>query len=1112
MAIVAGDVVLIYTVVGSTNFWVYSSSGVLKISKTFSPAPVNVFTVNGVVFLHRGGGVLTRLDENANELDSRTITAGGQGRVAAINTRGFIQTGSAAVTAVDAYNNIIGTVTAPSYLSDGYPLGADSGDDVLYLMEDPGGAGDIIQQVKISTGVKTTLFNTPSGAFTPNTSYVSEAWGVLKLASGKYIVGVLYENVSTLQFSSALYRVSASGAVEQTFSSGALSANGLFGQLSHVFGDSDAFWVTNYTGGAKKIKASDGTVLVTITLPIGTKNPASDQNTKAFAVIADRPAPSTPPETNNQAPCCSDTPGEATTGGQAGTTAVTPAIVQESWVRTAAGGGAVDVVADVDEGEDWSAERGAPNAWIAVTIQKQPTSEGTLEYRSSMSTLADPDSYYGGLKVGEVNTWNTVERALSDWKGEFEVGTFSVVLNDRSGRWRALLGSDTTKWVTGADLVLRLISEAGRKAGDTPRRLFAGKIARPEPRGNRQFGLVAEALLGSQYGPYDLDKPVLSRTWGDWGATVPDDVKNKPVPFLWGEVSDRGTVDTDGVSKESGMIVPTYLGEVFVGSTPGTPPVAATFLHPPSGLTITIHGTGVTVAAACAVSAKNENGQTTMGTVVQVPNYPKNPTSSFYASWTWNAPDNGTATSYQVYIREGGGVPRYQLDEMNNGGSFTDPETAYTDDGDDSHFKTFYPPPPTTNTAQITGGSPGSSGTSLFYGVYGLLGHAGQVIDVYASDLEASPTYVKVQSSEIGTGKSFLVPGESGWPYPDNFLEKNGQRWFFFLAKGPKSEAHKSGQMPLRVNLAGWDDDNDGTGLVIDQAWRVYQDILTQLILGDGGRGYWEGARLTIPTFPNDASIPMIKSTTFEDAQDVTKIFTSDSIGYRLAVYLADETVTRRQLIATLNDNIGGRVGPNAIGQTIASHLDDTMDASSSPRVLQFRDILQWPDPSYSDNEIENLIEYEFDFTPAEQTYRGTPDPVASATSLAGYGERKASKRSWPYIRDANVATDRIGRELLHRSTIPRMQPIVLDLRGMQYEVGQVIRASHKDGVGSVDGDVDTPFYIERHIADLARGTVTLVGREVGYLFSSAFPITLAADGEDDGVLFADGESGGELR
>ena len=562
------------------------------------------------------------------------------------------------------------------------------------------------------------------------------------------------------------------------------------------------------------------------------------------------------------------------------------------------------------------------------------------------------------------------------------------------------------------------------------------------------------------------------------------------------------------------MVVPTYLGEVFVGSTPGTPPVTATYLHPPSGLTITIHGTGITVAAACAVSAKNENGQTTMGTVVQVANYPKNPTASFYASWTWNAPDNGTAKSYQVYIREGGGVPRYQLDEMNNGGSYVNPETAYTDDGDDSHFKTFYPPPPSTNTAQITGGSPGSSPTSLFYGVYGLLGNVGRVLDVYASDLESSPTYVKVQASEIGSGKSFLIPGASGWPYADDFVEKNGQRWFIMLVKGPKSDAHKSGQMPIRVNLAGWDDNNDGSGLIIDQGWRVYQDVLTQLVVGDnpsdGGQGYWLGSKLTIPSFPNDPTIPMIKSTSFEDAQDVTKIFTGDGIGYRVCVYLNDAGTTARDFIAEMNQNLGGALGMNAQGQLMASLLDDTMDTAGSTELIQHRDILRWDDPTYSDNEIENSITYEFDYNYAEQKFRSQELNVTDTVSLAGYGERRSDKHSWRWIRDANVALDRVGRELLHRSNIPRRQPIVTDLRGLNIEIGDVIIASHQDGVGGVNGDEQTPFYVERHIADISQGTVTLVCREVSYLLNTFFSPTIveASDTSDIGTIFDVGEPG----
>ncbi len=90
----------------------------------------------------------------------------------------------------------------------------------------------------------------------------------------------------------------------------------------------------------------------------------------------------------------------------------------------------------------------------------------------------DPPTYYHGFKEGTILSVDRVTRGLSsDDDGTNEAQSFSITFSDVNRYWRGILGrTDLARIIINKTLKLRMISNTGRLAGDTPRTVALGLV------------------------------------------------------------------------------------------------------------------------------------------------------------------------------------------------------------------------------------------------------------------------------------------------------------------------------------------------------------------------------------------------------------------------------------------------------------------------------------------------------------------------------------------------------------------------------------------------------------------------------------------------------------
>lgn len=710
--------------------------------------------------------------------------------------------------------------------------------------------------------------------------------------------------------------------------------------------------------------------------------------------------------------------------------------------------------------------------WIEITIEAG-TPDTTI--RLAPRPWPDPPSYYGGLKRGRLTRLGDVLRSLSDRSGSPTVARFNVEAFDPDGSLRALL--DTLTYLTRADLTYYL---ASARAHDLdvlaePRVAFRGQVLTPAPRPGRLFTIDAESRMGTRYGPFDYDAPVLKRAYGtDDFPNLPRDNQGKAVRFLWGEKSDEGTTSQvpgpglDRLDVAKGELLP-----VACGYLPGTTP---SYLLPPVNLQVAITGSGPTKRVRIAVTFRNANGETTP-TILEVANYPAHPgpfpgPATYYAEWTWDDPNSPPVASGRVFLDNLDGTGWHNLDA----GYLT-----YTDDGDDDHWKSLYPGPPTVNGAV--------AGTAQRF--YCVSANPGRIITIYRSDLAQAPAYVPVGIAEVGPGNVFdLGPDDTGYVY----TAASGREYFGFLARGPAADAHDSGAMPFRVNACGWHDDGTPPRL-IDRAAYVYQDVITQL-QGNGGQGWQGGPRLTIPTFASSPAVPILQSSSFEAVQQTTIADMATPDGAKATVVLASFDLTWRQWLEGMNRTFQFDSGENHHGQFLLALQAAVPDLTVGPLLREYIDLRRVEDAGEPHpDEIENALDYQFD--PSDDGgFRSGLIPLSDPPSIAGYGLRKRPQSlDLVYTRDAATAAWSAFRYLTDHAVAPRYPAVVSKFRkALAIELGTQFRVEHSDfGPGIVT------VYCRDQGASVARGEVTLRGRRRG-----AVVVLVVAGDDTAGSSWAD--------
>lgn len=204
-----------------------------------------------------------------------------------------------------------------------------------------------------------------------------------------------------------------------------------------------------------------------------------------------------------------------------------------------------------------------PTLWAEFATGEHSESgwSNLTAYRWSTRPLAHAGSYEGGFKEGRVESWEPIERTLSDPSGHYEASRFGFTIRDTDRLARGLQGGFTTEHLVNREASIKLVSEAGGVAGTDPRIIARGKIRDPKPIDNLRFQFLGDDIIGADF--MAGSKKVCQRTiTRELFPDVHRDLIGHAQPIIYGEVSDAGATDEDGNTAAKGLIPVFWVGTV----------------------------------------------------------------------------------------------------------------------------------------------------------------------------------------------------------------------------------------------------------------------------------------------------------------------------------------------------------------------------------------------------------------------------------------------------------------------------------------------------------------------------------------------------------------------
>jgi hypothetical protein len=221
---------------------------------------------------------------------------------------------------------------------------------------------------------------------------------------------------------------------------------------------------------------------------------------------------------------------------------------------------------------------GYPPSYTACTGGGQPatasdpadqqTGDGMVVPRVHLQwTLADATvrrfgaydfvSSNGGAVSGRVLSWGAVATTLADREGSFRTFSTTVVLADADRAIRNIL--DLAPRVGGTEVVF-WIEDA--HAGALPRALARGVLSDWRTGSDRlTVELDVTDPLGYRYSSVSLDRPVPDGVISAiWAPQCPEQNRNRPIPIIYGEVSDDYTWSLDPARIPAGIVPCIHVG------------------------------------------------------------------------------------------------------------------------------------------------------------------------------------------------------------------------------------------------------------------------------------------------------------------------------------------------------------------------------------------------------------------------------------------------------------------------------------------------------------------------------------------------------------------------
>lgn len=767
----------------------------------------------------------------------------------------------------------------------------------------------------------------------------------------------------------------------------------------------------------------------------------------------------------------------------------------------------------VDPTEIELADGGIGLTWVELTDRA-----GDLHVWSKVA-LPDPSTYFGGYKDDRVVTWGRLSRALSDRAGQFEATDFSWTVADTDRALRSLLSTDATKFFRNRPAVVRMIDDASWRLKKTPRTVIRGYVDDYQPDARLGFTFKAQDLLTAKFaavGQKPATVPTRLITAADFPA-CPADTLTRPVPVIYGQVSDTNIVGVPGPS--AGVVAldltAPVVQEHVMNAIPGT---LAYQLGNPAGRPVW----ATLVAIRNGVAGPSSDVMTTAPWLF---GNPPDPLATTGVKISWNHVEQ--AQSYRLYVADASDFDPFGSKGTATKARYIDHDITTFDGAYGRNFSIDLSdwtvgtdalgPPTTVMVDQGKGAYPpiyvgDQIVATTNYHKFLVAGHTVKSIDELY--VEANRLKLQTDATIAGAGGAWLVPGYQGWADAfgaTRYEVVNGHRYTVIYGRVGNILADRaagtvplmgSDTVPLALSVQGIEAMGDGTGALITNLHVQYLHILQNWIL----RTYQDGAWLTTPAFEDDPDLLQIDEDSFAAVQTIAAQRLSG--GYVGAGVLgADgEVLTIRDLIARLNLSADVDSGFNRKCPFMISMVDESIGSLHS--AVPLTDVLHIFSESFSVKDDlgshANIIPvtYARDYSGRADTPGGAGGGTTNgwlhafeardSTSITNYttgdvtGEFPAPALELQFVRHQATAEDVAFRRLLRQKDPPRVVTFALGLTGMNYELGDVLSLTHYEGVGP-SGWVGNPVRILRHDADPDQFQVVLECVDMQTLFAGAF-------------------------
>lgn len=329
---------------------------------------------------------------------------------------------------------------------------------------------------------------------------------------------------------------------------------------------------------------------------------------------------------------------------------------------------------------------------------------------------------------------------------------------------------------------------------------------------------------------------------------------------------------------------------------------------------------------------------------------------------------------------------------------------------------------------------------------------------------------------EVTAPAFWLAPYHPNWPFAEVYRDINGRRYtLLYTTIDPLPDQ-------ILVDVQGIEEAGDGTGALLERLPLIYRHVLRNQIFGT----YDAGPYLPAPVYEDDPTLTLVDEASL-DAVDARQqaLLPGGFLGAGV-LGAGGEFVSTLELIARLNRSGGWNTGFSRKNQLFVSFEWVTPAiVAAAGRLDGVLDFLagQFGITDRQEEHANRLLaHWTRDYTGTSGGEWFAAEVGQDDASIAGYDESiQAPDLDLYFVRDRATAELLLARELARTADPPRYMVGRVPWRGINYELGDLVRVTNILGVGA-SGWMNVPVRLTRIAIDPSRASVELTGYDVSRL------------------------------